>query len=192
MAVVQEIFRQLGRLFIWLVVVAPWEQALRVRLGKRVKLLNAGVFLAIPFIDRIYRQSVRRRLRIVQPQTLTTRDRRQLCIGGAVGYTITDILKLYSSVHSPDETIAAMAQAAIAEYVATHDYDECRPELIEAHVVKQMDLDRYGLGESEFYITNFVSTKTYRFVTGAFQEYGGSGSLDVSTFDSAQNGVLPR
>ena len=66
---IREILSIIGDLFTWIVIVAPWEQALRIRLGKRVKLCKAGCYLRIPFIDRIYRQSIRRRLSYFQTQT---------------------------------------------------------------------------------------------------------------------------
>ena len=58
---IRELFAQLSNVLTWVVVVAPWEQALRIRWGKTATLLKGGVYLRIPFIDRIYRQSVRKR-----------------------------------------------------------------------------------------------------------------------------------
>ena len=86
-----QLLQQIGRMFVWLVIVAPWEQAIRVRLGRRVRLLPAGAYLVIPFIDRVYRQTIRRRLSIIPPQTLTTRDGKSVTLGSAVGYSIVDL-----------------------------------------------------------------------------------------------------
>ena len=44
------------------VTIAPWEQGLRVRLGRRVKLLGAGVHLRLPVLDVLYIQTVRTRI----------------------------------------------------------------------------------------------------------------------------------
>lgn len=55
------IFRFFRQFQIW-VVVAPWEQAVRVRLGKHLSVLNAGVHLKLPFADLVYLQSVRLRI----------------------------------------------------------------------------------------------------------------------------------
>jgi len=42
---------------IW-VIVQPWEQGLRVRLGKHIKLVNGGLYFKIPYIDSYYIQSI--------------------------------------------------------------------------------------------------------------------------------------
>jgi hypothetical protein len=56
---VKQIIEALKGLLVWWVTVAPWERALRVRLGKRVTLLGPGVHLRIPVADRVFGDSGR-------------------------------------------------------------------------------------------------------------------------------------
>lgn len=180
---IREVMHQLGRLFTWLLIVAPWEQALRVRWGRHVRLLNGGTYIRIPFIDRVYRQSVRRRLSIIPPQTLTTKDGRAITVGAAIGYAIVDLRKLYDTLHDAADTIQSAVSARVASYVATHTFDECRPEQIEAHVRDGLTLGEYGLGSTEFYITNFAAVKTYRFITGEMRSWS-NGQLCTTEADA--------
>lgn len=186
MQLLQEALQQIGRLFVWLIVVAPWEQALRVRLGSRVRLLSAGWYVTIPFVDRVYRQSVRRRLSIVAPQALTTRDGQSITVGGAVGYAIKDLRRLYDSLHDADDTIDSTVGALVAEFVASHDRGDCGPSHIEAHVRDHLDLEKYGLDAQEYYVTNYVATKTLRIVTGEIRGYP-RGSLNTTVSDGQRS-----
>jgi len=82
-------------LFIWWVIITPWEQVLRVRLGKHLKLLEEGIHLKIPGIDYIFRQSTRMRVGLLPTQTLTTEDNKTLTIRGMIVYSIADLELLY-------------------------------------------------------------------------------------------------
>lgn len=174
-----QLFRILSQCLVWVVVVAPWEQALRVRCGKKVSLLTAGLHLRIPFIDRMYRQPVRRRVCNVAPQTLTTSDSITITISGALGYNIVDIKKLYDSIHDAQDTIDAETLAVVAKYVATHSAAECSPSDIENHVVSQLNLDKYGLGGCEFYVLNYAIVKTYRLIQGELKSWQHSSGLNT-------------
>lgn len=61
MSFIQNILALLGRLVSWWFVVLPWEQAVRVRAGSRVRLYGAGLHFRVPFIDYVWLQNTRRR-----------------------------------------------------------------------------------------------------------------------------------
>jgi hypothetical protein len=63
--------RLLGGAAFW-VVVLPWQQALRVRGGRHVRLLKPGIYLKVPILDVVQVESVRRRTSMVPIQTLST------------------------------------------------------------------------------------------------------------------------
>ena len=178
---IRELIHQIGRLFTWFVLVAPWEQALRVRLGRRVRLLGPGVYVSVPFFDRVYRQSVRRRLSLIYPQVVTTRDGQAVTLGASIGYKIVDLLKLYDTLHDASSTIECEAAAHIAAYVASSAYDECTPGNVEEFVRGKLGFEKFGLGEVEFYVTNFARVRTYRFITGGMREYMPSDMLQTTS-----------
>jgi len=176
---VQEIFRAIGAIFRWWVVVAPWEQALRIRMGKRVDLLRAGIYLRIPFIDRVYRQPIRRRVSVIRPQTVTTSDGKAISLAGAIGFKVVDLKKLFDTLNDPQDTLEAEVSANIAEFVFARKIKDCAPIAIEAHVRDNLDIAKYGLGEAEFYLTSFASVKTYRFITGDMPNWNHGGGMDM-------------
>lgn len=179
---VREILDQIGRLFAWAVTVAPWEQAIRVRAGKHTRLLKAGIYLRIPFLDRVYRQSTRRRLNVVAQQTITTKDGRAVTIAGSVGYSVKDLRKLFETLHDAVDTIECEAAGLIAEYVVTHNLRDCSPSGLAEYVNEKLDLKRYGLGDQQVIISTFAAVRTYRLMMGSPREWKvGGDCLDTVT-----------
>lgn len=161
-----ELFRHIAQVFTWFIVVAPWEQAIRVRLGKHVRLLTKGAYIRIPFMDRIFRQSSRRRLSIIRPQTLTTSDGKVVSCAGAVGFAVNDLLKLYDTLENPNDTIECEVAGIISRFIGARTLRECTSPALEAYVRENLHLDKYGLSGQEFYTTSFATARTYRFITG--------------------------
>ena len=153
---IRELLHQFGKLFLWFFVVAPWEQALRVRAGKYVRLLRAGIHLRLPFVDRVYLQSVRRRITMIPSQTLTTKCRKAITISGALGYEIVNLQKLYDTLHDAEDTICHEVMGLIAGFVIARRIEDCSAADLQAHVKSSLHLDQYGLGKQEFFLTCFA------------------------------------
>ena len=179
-----ELFRNVTGIFRWWVIVAPWEQAVRVRAGKRVDVLGAGFHLRIPLIDRVFRQSTRRRFITVPTQTVSTSDGKAVTVSGGIGYAICDIGRLYDTLHHPEDVIQTEAQGAIARFIAARTLEACGPRAIEEHVTGRMDLTRYGLSTADFYITDFVAVRTYRLIQGEPRNWMSGDSLSTTLEDS--------
>lgn len=178
MTTILQLIRQLFTAFRWWVVIMPWEQAVRVRLGRRVRILRGGVYLRVPFIDEVFTQSVRRRMLHLPTQTIATRDGKTVTLGGAVSYEIVDILRLYSTLHDAASTIENLCQCAVAEVVLALPADECRPALIGSGATKLVAFEKYGLGAAAICVTDFAFVRTLRIIND--QRYGFSGALNTT------------
>ena len=166
-------FEELFKKFrIW-TTVAPWEQGIRVRLGKHVKLLAPGLHFIFPLTDRLYLQSTRVRMTSLGRQTVTTLDGHAVTVSGAIQYSIKDILRLYETVQQPDETIRNTIQARIGRFISTHSKQDCITTVIEKAVTEEVKLllPKWGLGDIDIFITEFVIVRTYRVLTGENQSY---------------------
>lgn len=183
MTSVRELFREFGNLFRWWVMVAPWEQAVRVRMGKHVRVLQAGAHLRIPFVDRVFRQTIRRRYATVPTQTITTRDGRTVTVSGTIGYEIHDVGRLYDTLHHAQEALQSEAQGIVARFIAARDYEDCQPDAIEEHVPKAMDLGRYGMGGLELFVTDYAAPLTVRLIQGAPKDWVDGDSLNTTHED---------
>jgi hypothetical protein len=165
MEVFTALLKQIGQIFTWWVMVAPWEQALRVRAGRHVRRLPPGAHLRIPFLDTVHVQSVRMRLNTLSMQTVMTRDRQALTVAGAIGYAVGNIEQLYATLHHAEDTITNLAMTAVAECAATRRAEELTPELLAQLATQALSLTAYGLVDVSIRVTDFAFIRTYRLVS---------------------------
>ena len=167
---------------------APWEQGLRIRLGKNVVRLQPGFNWVIPGIDRVSVQTTRLRVCTLQVQnTLSTRDKRTLVLAANVGYAIADILRLYDTLHHAEDTIKAIVAEAIAE--AVRSLDSPTPEQVSSYAVQKLArLQDFGLADISVTLTDFAFVRVYRLI--ADQKWGGGG--DALTTNIQPNSQVPR
>lgn len=164
MSAIIDLLRSFWRLFIWWFVVQPWQRAIRVRLGKQRKSFGPGLAFRIPYVDVVYKQSVRLRFATTTPQTVSTKDGHALTLSGQLGYRIVDLDKLYDTLQQGENAIRSIAQGAIAKYVFTHELAECSPAEVERAVAKGLHLGDYGLEYDVLQLTTFCRVKTYRLI----------------------------
>lgn len=149
----------------WWIVVEPWEQAVRVRFGKQLKLLGPGVNFKIPFFDHVYLQNVRRRVMSIGLQTLTTSDGKSITVDGSIGYKIADVMQLHMTLHDAEYSVKQEVLGCIADYVITHTVSDCGPGNIVAHVRSKHKLAAYGLADVDFFLSGYVSNiPTFRLI----------------------------
>lgn len=156
----------------------PWEQGIRVRFGKRITILNQGVYLKLPLLDSIYVQEKRLRTITLPVQTLTTRDNHTITISSSIGYSIVDISKLFNTLYMPDMTIANIAMGKVSDFICNHTLLECTPETIESDVTLAFSNSDYGLKFERIKLTTFANVRTYRLINDGNQLWEG---LDLKT-----------
>ena len=180
MSVAQQIAQWFRGLFQWWVIVAPWEQGVRVRCGKRVKLLVPGMHLKLPVIDAVFVQPIRARAQHVRSQTVTTRDGKAVSLAGALQFQVADLLKLYQTLHSAFDTIEQLCQGVVSKYIYSTTLAELKQEDLEKRVLDEVNLAQYGIDVLGFAITSFAVVKTYRLISGEMGLFGYDDRIDTS------------
>jgi regulator of protease activity HflC (stomatin/prohibitin superfamily) len=185
-----EFMRRFAEGLVWWTIIQPWEEALRVRLGSRVRKLPPGIHFKIPYADAIYRQSVRLRYCMMGVQTVTTLDGKTITLMATIGYTISSVEKLYGTLHHAEETIRQLSMSEVARFIQERPLLTCRPADIEKAVSSSIDLTKYGLLTDGIRITDFAVVRTYRLITDL--RYGtGSDMLDTGRKDTTIGGGSP-
>ena len=151
-------------LFVWWSIIMPWEQGIRVRLGKKRVRLGPGIHFKIPYADHVYIQTTRRRYSNFGPSTTTTRDGHTITLAGAVGFSILDLDKLYDKLQHPEDALHAIMSGTVAGYVATHDLAECSPEKLIEKCRPLLKLRQFGLRSEQFLLTTYARVRTYRLI----------------------------
>lgn len=158
---VKDLFTYLSDFFKWWVVILPWQEGIRVRLGKRETHLKKGIYLRIPIIDSVFVQGVRLVYDQIPIMTIATKDKHVVTINGAIAFQITDIVKLYHSISNPKATLSGIAMSKISAYITSHDLADCNPLDIENNVT--FEKGEFGL-EAEIKITGFAPVRTFRLI----------------------------
>lgn len=173
----------LGSLFQWIqqfkpwFTVYPWEQSLRIRMGKRLTRCGPGIHFRIPFIDNFCIQNTRLLVTDLPNQTMTTRDGRVCSLSGVVGWRVTDILTFYESMQHPDRAVAGVAMAKIAEIVSTAESAALTPATIQAAVLASLKANEWGVAFAMVQITDMAFVRTYRLIS----DVPGGGQWRVSS-----------
>lgn len=171
----------LKKFFDFLFVVEPWEQAVRVRAGKHLRLFGAGIHPKLPFFDRVYGQNVRRRVLALGVQTTTTRDGQCVTINGSLGYRITDVLKLHQTLHDAEGSVLQEVSGKVQRYIAEHDAVDCTPEKIMRAVAEVLPLEHYGLGDCDFFLSGYIANiPAVRLIQETMGGHFGGRALDTN------------
>jgi hypothetical protein len=182
MNIVYQVLEAIKTLLKWWFIVEPWEQAIRVRFGKHVRVFEAGAHFRIPYFDAIYVQNTRRRVMAMGCHTMTTADNETITVNGSIGYKITDILKLHLTLHDAESVVSQEVQGLVAKYVAAHPASECTPQHLMECVNGMLPLDKYGLGETDFFLQAYVArVPAFRLIQDTVGGYA-SGNLSTSGF----------
>jgi hypothetical protein len=163
------------QLALW-VTVAPWEQGVRVRLGRWAHRLDPGLHYLIPIVDAVYVHNVKRRSVTLQMQTVTSADGKTYSLGGAVSYYIDDLLAVYQTTVNVEDLVVQYAQAEVAEYVWSQVHGKIDATAMSG-VVSGLLQERFasmGLSQVELFVTDIVSVKTYRVISDTRWSTGGS------------------
>lgn len=168
----KELIDRFAEAFRWFYIVQPWEQALRVRLGKWTVKHNGGLHFKIPYIDYIFKQNCRLRISDIPNQSVTTLDHKTITLAGALRYRVADVEPLYNKIHMGEDTISTYVQCVLTEKIAWSDFDDCEPKVLIKHVNEKIvdQLTEWGLADIEFLLTDFAVVRTYRLITGALTE----------------------
>lgn len=164
MTTFSQIMDAIRRALQWWIIIAPWEQGIRVRMGKHVTRLEPGVHLRLPLVHAVYRQSVRMRWCDLPTQTIATADGKTVTLSVTLGYQVDDIERLYTTLHHAEATLRNMTLSAVAAAIHGMDAECCTPRAVEEHATDALDFAAYGVGEVRIRATDFAFVRTYRLI----------------------------
>ena len=154
------------------VVVAPWEQGMRVRMGNRAALIQSGFHWTLPFVDRVYRVSVRVRMIADNGLTVMSKDGNAVTINLALQFSVRDALCLFNAVANPEATIAMRAATGASKYVANTPLAEITHEDVE-RAARVSVPETWGLSDVDVHVLSFAAVRTYRIMQHEYRTLSG-------------------
>lgn len=173
MGIIQQIQQFLSNLLKWWVILTPWQQGVRVRFGKHVKLLHTGIHLKLPLVDIVYMQPIRVRSHYIEDQTITLKCGKTITIASSLQYEIDDLLKLYDTLHNAHDTIEQKVKGAIFKFLSTKKLEDIELDECVDQVTASIDLGQYGLNVISFEITDYAVNRTYRLINSGIGKFTG-------------------
>lgn len=164
METINQIFGFIGKLFEWWFTVMPWEQAIFIRKGDKIKVLEKGLYFKIPFLDRVYIQQTRIRMIDLSVQTCSTLDGKTITLKSIVGYSIKDMYKMYTTISHPEMTLAGLVMGGIAEHIKMMESANVSPKTVEDFLLAKLNKTDYGLADLSIKVTSWAEVKTFRLI----------------------------
>lgn len=160
----RQLFEYIQKLFIWWVIINPWEMGVRSRAGRKAKLLMNGCHFRIPYFDTILVQPVRERVVNMPPQVCSTKDKKVITVALNISWQINDIAKVYNTIHNPEGTICSIAMGQASKTINEFNAADCDQKILEqrmTHELKKLDV---GVDIKAIHIVTFAEVKTYRLI----------------------------
>lgn len=134
---------------------APDKGGVRITLGNRVKAIGPGWWWYWPLIQQIEWCIIVSQVLDLPPQTVFTRDRKQVTISLTARFSVQDAAKAILAVHDYDQALQNVTRGAIAAYVNKHTLEECadiQGLMAQAEKVVQREVRGWGLKIERIYV----------------------------------------
>jgi len=124
------------------VIVHARETGIKERFGKFQGVLNPGLHILIPFVDKVrYRHDIREQVVDVPMQSCITRDNIQVAVDGDVYFKVTDPIKASYGIADYVDGVVHLAMTTMRSEIGKLDLDAafCEREHVNTSVVTEID-----------------------------------------------------
>ena len=104
-------------------IVRQYERAVIFRLGKLLGEKGPGIFVVIPFVDRLVKVDLRVRELDVPKQTIISSDNVSLDVDAVIYYKVTDSCKAIVEVEDYEAATALLAQTTLRDVLGQNELD---------------------------------------------------------------------
>jgi SPFH domain, Band 7 family protein len=127
-------------------VIAEWQKAVVLRLGRVLGVKGPGVIFLIPFVDKPIVIDLRIVNVDVPPQTIVTKDNVTVTIDAVVYYKVIDPLKAVTSVSNYQTAVLNISQTSLRDIIGQMELDEILSKREEINKKLQAILDEVTEG----------------------------------------------
>ena len=122
-------------------VVTQYQKGVLFRLGRVIGVREPGLRFIIPFIDRLWKVSLRIVTMPIESQGIITRDNVSVDIAAVAYFRVVDVVKSVVAIENVYAAISQIAQTTLREVVGQHTLDEALTEtkVINAYIREILD-----------------------------------------------------
>ena len=146
-------------------IINEWEGGIQMRGGKFLREVEPGIRFKFPFIDHIWTAYTVAQTVDLSPQTLTTKDGKNIVLKGIIRYKVSDCKKYLMSVNSAKDVLVDTVQGVIREIIEDYTWgsDIELNDLITEKSASVVEV--WGIKVESVTLTDFGIIRTYRLMS---------------------------
>ena len=146
-------------------IINEWEGGVHMRGGKFFREIHPGIRFKLPFVDHIWTAYTVPQTVDLLPQTLTTKDGKNIVLKGIIRYKVTDCKKYLMTVNSAKDVLVDTVQGVIREIIEDYTWGS-NVELNEIITDKSTKVvEVWGITIESVTLTDFAIIRTYRIMS---------------------------
>lgn len=164
----RELFDRLLSVFPRILILAPYENGIRLTFGKYLQRLNPGWYLFWPLIQKVLWMEIQTQVVDLRIQSVRTKDNYDIIISGAIQYSIKDVEKAIINVQDVDKAVETLSLGIILTFVKGKSLEECQDlENLRCEILKGLKdaAKGWGLRIEKIFITDLGRTRNIRLLS---------------------------
>jgi regulator of protease activity HflC (stomatin/prohibitin superfamily) len=146
-------------------IINEWEGGIHMRAGKFLKVVEPGIRFKIPFIDHIWTAYTVAQTVDLLPQTLTTKDNKNIVLKCIIRYKVNDPKKYLMTVNSAKDVLVDTVQGIIREIIEDYTWGS-DVELNDLITEKsEVAVEIWGIKVESVTLVDFGIIRTYRLMS---------------------------
>lgn len=148
------------------VIIPNYEQAVLLRNGKFKKVLGPGFHVKLPIFDEVISQHVVVTTLSLAPQSLYTKDQKNIVVKGVVKYKIADVKVFLLEVFDAQDALADMTQSIIKNIIISTPMAECLDPEIDNMLTKKarVEAKKWGVEIQQVTLTDIAPIRSFRLI----------------------------
>lgn len=149
-------------------VVKQWQHGVRFRLGKiHLPILLPGIHFKIPFADEIVNHATVVTTLSLEPQSLSTKDGKNIVVKSHVKYHIVDLESYATKIWDAPDALIDVTAGIIYEKISKLDYKKARETNLSSLITPDARVEAlpWGVYIEKVTITDFAEMRSYRLFT---------------------------
>ena len=169
-----DLIKQFGRLFLFWYIMDPYEGSIILRLGKYHRKATIGWNWIWPFlIDRVLGCNVATHTLVVGPQSLMTKDAKQIVITTVITCTVEDSVPFILEINGGMTALDDAATGVVSRLIMEHTMEELLGMDIANELTKKVRgfAKPWGVGISRVQLSDFTLMRSIRLLQSMAHTY---------------------
>lgn len=145
-------------------IIKEYQQAVHLRGGVFLRVVEKGFHFKIPFYDEFITQHTVVTTHNLPPQSLVTKDNRNLVVRGMIKYKVTDVKTFILEVFDSKDALSDITQAIIKNIIMNSTYQQCMDPEIDNLITKKTRIEskKWGVETLQVTLTDIAEMRSFR------------------------------